>query len=167
MNDQQKAKLIFMKSSIIFISILCCFSFAHAQTQDSKPVKALYVVKSKSGTIKANHIFIDPKDIENLYLPSKAETLASLGPVSEDVVIYMTLKKDVKVLSISKLLAYNNLDAQYNNIPVYIDGAPISDPDAILATKTGLKNITRTSERIDLTTKSALKMENTDGKFRH
>ena len=156
-----------MKSSIIFISILCCFSFAHPQNQDSKPVSALYVVKSQSGTIKANHVFVDTKDIENLYLPSKAEGSESLGPVSEDVVIYITLKKDVKVLSISKLLAYYNLDAQYNNIPVYIDGAAVSDPDAILATKTGLKNITRTSKRIDLTTKSGPIVKNMDTKFRH
>jgi hypothetical protein len=158
-----------MKSSIIFISILCCFSFTHPQNQDSKPARALYVVKSQSGTIKTNLIFVDAKDIENLYLPSKAEASESLGPVSEDVVIYMTLKKGVKVLSISKLLAYHNLDAQYNNIPVYIDGTAISDPDAMLATKTGLKNIiiTRTSKRIDLSTKSGLKIENMDAQFRH
>jgi len=149
------------------MSALLCFSFAHAQNGNSKPVTALYVIKSDTNIIKTNHLFIDTKEIAHLDLPSKAEASKSLGSISEDVVIYITLKKDVKLLTLSKLLAYNNLGVEYKNIPVYIDGEAIPNPDDILSTEAGLKNISKTSKRIDLTTKSGPKIKNMDVKTVH
>ncbi len=142
-----------MRTSIIFIVVLLCFSFVHAQNPYIKPIKILFIIKSDTGITKTNHLFVDTKDVADLYLPSRDEALKSLGPTQEDQVFYITLKKDVKLLTLSKLLANKKLDVGYNNIPVYIDGEAITNPDDILSTETGLRNLYRTSKRIDIITK--------------
>jgi hypothetical protein len=155
-----------MKTAMIFIGALLCFSFVHGQNENSKRVTALWVIISATDTIKTNHLFIEPEKIADLYLLSKAEASQSLGPISEDVVFYVTLKKDVRLLNLSELLAHYHLDVAYKNIPVYKDGEAIPDPGDILSTKTGFKNVTRTSTRIDLTTMTGL-VKPTDIKTRH
>ncbi len=143
-----------MKNSIIFIAVLLCFSFAHTQDGDIKPNTVLYIIKTETNLIKTNHLFVDNKDLAGLDLPSKAEASKTLGSIKEDVVVYVTLKQGVKLLPLSRLLANYNLDVNYNNIPVYIDGEAISNPDDILSTETGLKHVKRTSNRIDISSKS-------------
>ena len=139
-----------MKLSMFFITILLGLSVANPQNVNRKPNTVLYIIKSKKKEIRTNHFFINANEVAHLDLPSKAEASKSLGFIKEDVVMYITLKKGVKLLSLSKLLAKNNLAMEYKNIPVYIEGEEIPNPDDILSTETGIKKITRTSERIDI-----------------
>lgn len=152
-----------MKNSIIFIGALLCFFFVHAQNGDIKPVNVLYIIKNDINITKTNHLFVDSKDIAHLYLPSKTEASKNLGPIKEDVVVYITLKQGVKLLTLSKLLAKNKLGVDYNNTPVYIDDELIPNPDDILSTETGLKNLNRTSKRIDIISKSGSRFRNITG----
>lgn len=144
-----------MKKSIIFIILLQCFSFTYAQNSDVKPVTVLYIIKSDVGDIKKTHnFFVESDEIAKLELPRKDEILKKLGPITEDVVAYVTLKQGVKLLTLSNLLKNKKLDDNYNNIPVYINGEALSDSEDFLASEMSLKDIKRTSKRIDIITKS-------------
>ena len=79
------------------------------------------------------------------------------------MVIYITLKQGVKLLTLSRLLANNKLGVDYSKIPVYIDGEAIPNPDDILSTETGLKNLNRTSKRIDIISKSGSRFRKITG----
>ncbi len=152
-----------MKLSMFFIATLSGLSFAHAQNENNKPNTVLFIIKSEKNNIRTNHLFINANEVAHIDLPSKAEASKSLGSIKEDVVTYITLKKGVELLTLSKLLAKNNLDIEYKNIPVYIDGEEIPNPDDILSTETGLKKINRTSERIDITSISGYRPKNIAG----
>lgn len=155
-----------MKKIIFLISILFCFSRAEAQNSDNKPVAVLYIIKSKTGITKTNHLFVDAEDISQLYIPSRDEASKSFGPIKEDVVMYITLKQGVKLLTLSGLLANRKLAEDFHNIPVYIDGETVSNPDDILSTETGLRDLKRTSRRIEIITKLWPRPKNLTG-LRH
>ncbi len=119
---------------------------------DKVKVKALVILKTDTGDIKTNNIFALATDIEKMDLPSKTEVSKTLGPIEEDVVVVITLKKDVRWLRIPALLAKYHIDAKYSNLPVYVDDKLLTHPGPVIIAEPMVKAVDLKNAQIHITT---------------
>lgn len=119
---------------------------------NSGKVKVLVILKTDTGDVRTNNLFVMSADIENLDLPSKVKAEKTLGPIDEDVVAIFTVKKDVKLLRLPALLAKYSIDAKYLRLPVYVDGKLITHPGPVIVAESMVKSVSLTSAQIHITT---------------
>ncbi len=115
-------------------------------------VKVLVILKTDTGDVRTNNLFVMSADVENLDLPPKVKAEKTLGPVDEDVVAIFTVKKDVKLLRLPGLLAKYNFDAKYTRLPVYVDGKMVTHPGPVIVAESMVKSVNLKSAQIHITT---------------
>lgn len=115
-------------------------------------VKVLVILKTDTGDVRTNNLFVMSADMENLDLPSKVKAEKTLGPIDEDVVAIFTVKKDVKLLRLPALLAKYSIDAKSLRLPVYVDGKLVTHPGPVIVAESMVKSVSLTSAQIHITT---------------
>lgn len=116
------------------------------------PVKVLAILKTDTGDVRTNNIIVMSSDIENIDLPAKGIAQKTLGPIAEDVVVLVTIKKNVQLLRLAALLAKYNIDAKYANLPVYVDGKMLTHPGPVLVADSIVKTVALLNSQIHITT---------------
>lgn len=147
-----------MKTIIMIMAIVLVSGFVNAQNASEGKTKTLYIVKTDTKEFRTNHFLVDTKDVENMLLPTKDEVSKKFGPVSEDVVIYVTLKKNASLMTLPMLLAKYNISAQNQSV-VLVDGVPISGPDDLLSSGNTVKNVSVSNGQINIITKTGPKVD--------
>ncbi len=115
-------------------------------------IKALVILKTDTGDVKTNNILAMATDIEKMDLPSKTEVSKTLGPIEEDVVVVITLKKDVNWLRLPALLAKYHIDAKYSNLPVCVDDKLLTHPGPVIIAEPMVKAVNFKNTQIHITT---------------
>jgi len=147
----------------MLIAILMCAAFVYAQNNGLKQYTALYFIKMDGKNIKTNHFLVETKDIQTLELPSKASVSKTIGTINEDVVILITLKKNVTLYTLPMLLEKYNIDPNDKGLPFFIDGVAVTNPADIVSTGDVISTIAKVNGQINITTKSpARKMSRED-----
>ena len=116
------------------------------------PVKVLVILKTDTGDVRTNNIFVMAKDIEKLDLPPKGIAQKTMGPIEEDVVAVFTVKKNIQLLRLPALLAKYNIEAKYQNLPVYIDSKLLTHPGPVIVADYLIKQVALLDSQIHITT---------------
>jgi hypothetical protein len=149
-----------MKTTItMLIAIFICNAFLYAQ-KDGLRYNTLYVIKMDGKNIKTNHCLVETMDIQTMELPSKASASKTLGTIKEDLVMIITLKKNVTLYTLPMLLEKFNIDPNDKSLPFFIDGIAITNPDDIFSTSDFIRTIAKVNGQINITTKSPLPILN-------
>ena len=116
------------------------------------PVKVLVILKTDTGDVKTNNVFVMANDIENLDLPAKVIAQKTMGSIEEDVVAIFTVKKNVQLLRLPALLAKYHIDAKYQRLPVYVDGKMLTHPGPVIIADSMVKSVALLNFQIHITT---------------
>ena len=148
-----------MKTTItMLIAIFMCTTFVYAQNDSLKQNTCLYVIKMDGKNIKTNHFLVEVMDIQTLDLPSKDSASKTLGTIKEDVVMIITLKKNVTLYTLPMLLEKYNIDPNDKSLPFFIDGKAITNPADIVSTGDFIRIIAKVNGQINISTKSHFKI---------
>ncbi len=90
---------------------------------------------------KAFMALMNPKDIEKIEILKDASSTAIYGYRGANGVILVTLKKDVKLISLTKLLKRFKVNKNYRQYSAFVENEKINYPNEFLASAKWIKEI--------------------------
>ena len=120
-------------------------------------VKALVILKTDTGDVRTNNIFVMATDIETMDMPPKGIAQKTMGPITEDVIVVIAVKKNVQLLRLPALLAKYKIDTKYQKLPVYVDGKLVTHPGPVIVAESMVKSVALKNFQIHITTNTAEK----------
>lgn len=150
-----------MKIFKLNISILICFLgfnlICFGQTNSAsdtaiikRTISIFNVVKVEGSTpLTTRDLKLDPKLIEKLELPSKAEFRKNYryGDVKADFIMVFTPKKGVRFLNLTDILDRYRVDQRYRNYSVLINRTETEDPKNLLINDGAIDTVIVNKER--------------------
>jgi hypothetical protein len=138
----------------LFLTLANYHSFAQATTslpKSSGKVRLFYIVNFyDKSIIVTENIFIKRSETDTLYSLDKAEDIEMLRLLKADMIIFIKVKKNVKLLSLNELYDVFKVQPKHRNLKVKIDEDYVDYPQTALFSQGSIEKVFLTKGKFGL-----------------